>query len=63
MRREKLASIQDRPQESIESSQAEQADVLPLEVEPDPTTWLDHIMDDPVLADDRNEGPNMYGVR
>ena len=44
---------------------AEQANVLlPLEVhegEPDHTTWLDHVMDDPVLPDDRNEAPTMYG--
>ena len=50
--------------ENIEFSQPDQsAELLPAEideVEPDPTAWLDHVMDDPVLADDRNEGPNMY---
>jgi len=44
------------------NSQAEQGNVLPLEVdemEPDPTAWLDHL-DDPVLADVPNETPDMY---
>ena len=47
--------------ENIEFNQADQS-ALPVEideVEPDPTAWLDHLLDDPVLADDRNETPNM----
>jgi len=42
------------------NSHAEPANILPPEVEPDPTAWLEHL-DDPVLVDDRNEGPIMYG--
>jgi len=62
-RKEKTAAVQALSKDPIEYSPAEQANVLPNEVdevEPDPTAWLDHIMDDPVLADDRNKTPNMY---
>ena len=66
IRKEKTGSVQDAAKDSTDYSPAEQADVLlPLEVdelESDSTAWLDHLVEDPVLADDRNEAPNMYGI-